>query len=173
MRRSALLLLLAMALAACSKTDMTDLKQFVADVKARPPGGISPAPELVETETYVYVPGDRRDPFRPQENAQGESTAVVDSGIKPDFNRRREELENYSLDSLRMVGTLEQDNHTWGLVKTNDGTIHRVAPGNHMGRNYGKIVEIAEDKIKLIELVQVGSGYKEQEAALGLGEDGK
>lgn len=173
MHRSTLVLLLVMALAACSKTDMSDLKQYVADVKARPPGGISPAPQLVDAETFLYVPGDRRDPFQPQDNAQGESTMVVDSGIKPDFNRRREELENYSLDSLRMVGTLEQDNETWGLVKTSDGTIHRVAPGNHMGRNYGKIVDISEDKIKLIELVQLGSGYKEQEAALGLGEDGK
>jgi len=171
--RIVLLACAALALAGCSKPDMSDLKAFVDEVKARPPGGVSPAPELVEVETFLYVPGERRDPFVPQVEAAGESTAVVDSGIGPDLNRRQEELENHSLDSLRMVGTLEQEDQTWGLVKTNDGTIHRVSVGNYMGRNHGRIVEIGEDKIKLVELIQIGSGYREQEAALGLGEGGQ
>jgi type IV pilus assembly protein PilP len=97
---------------------------------------------------------------------------VVESGLSPDFNRRKEELELYPLDSLRMVGTLEQEGVTWGLVQTKDGTIHRVASGNYMGQNHGRVVHIAEDQIKLVELVKIGSNYQEQEAALALGEIG-
>jgi type IV pilus assembly protein PilP len=142
----------------------------VAQVKARPPSGISPPPEPAEVETFLYVAGDRRAPFTPDTNPEQEVETVVDSGIRPDFNRRKEELELFPLDSLRMVGTLEQDGKRWALVKTKEGTIHRVTKGNHMGRNYGRIVEITEDKIKLVELVKVGSGYQEQEAEISLGE---
>jgi len=95
--------------------------------------------------------------------------AVLDNGIRPDPNRRKEELEVYSLDSLRMVGTLEQDEQTWGLLKTSDGTIHRVAPGNYIGLNDGRITRISEEKIELIELVPTGSGFLEKEAAVALG----
>ena len=90
----------------------------------------------------------------------------------PDFNRRKEELESYSLDTLRMVGTLEQEGTIWGLVQTKDGTIHRVKTGNYMGLNYGRIVRISEDKIELSELLQDGAGgYVENAAALSLGEE--
>jgi type IV pilus assembly protein PilP len=95
----------------------------------------------------------------------------LDNGIRPDPNRRKEELESYALDSLRMVGTLEQEEQTWGLVKTSDGTIHRVAPGNYLGQNDGRITQISEEKIELIELVPTGSGFLEKEAAVALGEE--
>ncbi len=42
-------------------------------------------------------------------------TTVQANGLTPDFNRRKEELEGFPLDTLRMVGTLEQDNSTWFL----------------------------------------------------------
>lgn len=170
MLRLATGLVVSLMLAGCMEKDMSDLENFVAEVKSRPAGGISPPPEPAEVETFLYLPAGRRDPFEPQVDPEQEVETVVDNGISPDFNRRKEELELFPLDSLRMVGTLEQDGGTWGLVQTQDGTIHRVAPGNYMGQNHGRIVSIAEDQIKLVELVQVGSNYQEQEAALGLGE---
>jgi len=171
--RFAGLLIAASLLAGCSQKDMSDLEGYVADVKARPPGGITPAPEMIEVDTFLYVAGDRRDPFVQQRALETATETVVDSGLRPDMNRPREELERYSLDTLRMVGTLEQDDATWGLVQTQDGTIHRVTTGNHMGLNHGRIVSIAEDKINLVELIQIGAGYQEHEAALGLGEGGQ
>jgi len=171
--RLAVLIIAATVLAGCSHRDMSDLEDYVAEVKARPPGGISPAPEMAEVDTFLYVAGDRRDPFIPQEPLETAQEVEVDSGVKPDLNRPREELERYSLDTLRMVGTLEQDEATWGLVQTQDGTIHRVTAGNYMGLNYGRIVNIGEDKIDLVELIQIGAGYQEHEAALGLGEGGE
>lgn len=161
-------LVLGGLLAGCASRDMSDLEAFVQEVKARPPSGISPPPEPIEVETFVYVPGDRRDPFTPDTNPEEEAATVTDSGIRPDVNRRKEELEFVPLDSLRMVGTLEQDGKTWALVKDRDGIIHRVTIGNHMGQNYGRIVEITEDRIKLVELIRSGSGYKEREAVISL-----
>ena len=119
---------------------------------------------------FVYADKDRRDPFTPQVDEEVATESVIDNGIRPDPNRRKEELETYTLDSLRMVGTLEQEEQTWGLVKTKDGTIHRVAPGNYLGQNDGRITRISEEKIELIELVPTGSGFLEREAAVALGE---
>ena len=107
----------------------------------------------------------------PMESEDQEQMGLAESGIAPDFNRRKEELESYSLDSIRMVGILEQLGVTWGLVKTKEGTIHRVKTGNYMGQNHGRIVQISEDRIDLTEIVQDGTGgYSERQASLALAE---
>ena len=164
-------LVVPLLLAGCANTDMSDLRGYVDEVKSMPPSGIEPIPEIKQVIGFVYSPKNRRDPFTPQEDETAETETVLDNGIRPDPNRRKEELESFTLDSLRMVGTLEQEEQTWGLIKTTDGTIHRVAAGNYMGQNDGKITRISEDKIELIELVPTGSGFLEKEAALALGEE--
>jgi type IV pilus assembly protein PilP len=70
-----------------------------------------------------------------------------------------------------MVGTLEQEEVTWGLVQTNDGTIHRVKQGNYVGQNHGRIVRVSDSLIELTELVPAGRGFVEREAALSMGEE--
>jgi type IV pilus assembly protein PilP len=171
MMRKLISLVLPVLLVGCANTDMTDLHDYVKEVKNRPPSGIAPIPEIKQVVGFVYEAKNRRDPFTPPEDQSEAAVAVLDNGIRPDPNRRKEELEQYDLDSLRMVGTLEQDEQTWGLIKTKDGTIHRVSPGNHMGLNDGKITRVSEDKIELIELVPTGSGFLEKEAAVALGEE--
>lgn len=170
MMRKFIPLMVPLLLAGCANTDMSDLQSFVEEVKSRPPSGIEPIPEVKQVIGFVYTAKNRRDPFTRQEDETAATETVLDNGIRPDPNRRKEELESYALDSLRMVGTLEQNEETWGLVKTADGTIHRVAPGNYMGQNDGKITRISEEKIELIELVPTGSGFLEKEVAVALGE---
>ena len=166
------LLMGVLLLAGCGDKKMDDLKEFVAEVKAREPGPLPPLPELRQVEPFLYVAGGRRDPFRQQKASVATPAPKVGTGPTPDFDRRKEELESYSLDTLRMVGTLEQEGEIWGLIKTKDGTIHRVRKGNYMGLNHGRIVRISEDKIELSELLQDGAGgYIENAAALDLGEE--
>jgi len=164
-------LLAPLLLAACANQDMSDLRSYVTDVKARPPSGIEPIPEVKQVIGFIYTPRGRRDPFTPQVDAEESAETILDNGLRPDPNRRKEELERFSLDTLRMVGTLEQEEENWGLVKTSDGTIHRVAVGNYMGLNDGRITRINEDKIEVIELVPTGNGFIEKEAAVALGEE--
>jgi len=169
MMRKFIPLVVPLLLAGCVNQDMSDLQEFVEEVKSRPAAGIEPIPEIKQVIGFVYTAKNRRDPFTRQEDDAVATEAVLDNGLRPDPNRRKEELEVYSLDSLRMVGTLEQDEQTWGLLKTSDGTIHRVAPGNYIGLNDGRITRISEEKIELIELVPTGSGFLEKEAAVALG----
>jgi type IV pilus assembly protein PilP len=171
MMRKFIPLIVPLLLAGCANKDMSDLHAYVDEVKARPPSGIEPIPEVKQVIGFVYTAKNRRDPFTAPDEETAVTEAILDNGIRPDPDRRKEELESFTLDSLRMVGTLEQNEQTWGLIKTTDGTIHRVAPGNYMGQNDGRITRVSEDKIELIELVPTGSGFLEKEVAVALGEE--
>ncbi|VAX10402.1 hypothetical protein MNBD_GAMMA26-179 [hydrothermal vent metagenome] len=164
---------ISLLLMACEGSQMNDLTQFVAEAKARKPGRIAPLPEIKPIETFIYTAADRRNPFTDSLGGEEEESMEVPSnGIQPDRDRRKEELEAVPLDSIRMVGTLEQDRSIWGLVRSNDGTIHRVQPGNFMGQNHGQITRILDDRIEMTEIISdVQHGYIERSASLSLAED--
>lgn len=162
-----------LALTGCGGDDFSDLHKYIQEVHARPKGAIDPLPENKVVESFIFQPEGLRDPFRPIQNSMAANNADNSggSGIRPDTERRKEELEAYTLDSLRMVGTLTDTKGLWGLIRAKDGTIHSVQVGNHMGQNYGKIVRILDDKIELIEIVpDVKPGtWREQQASIALG----
>jgi type IV pilus assembly protein PilP len=168
-RRWFLILASALALGGCADDSMRDLKAYAEEVKSRPGGPIKPVPEFKSAETYTYAPAERRSPFIMQEAETEQAQAVAGTGPRPDPNRRREELEQFPLDTLRMVGILEQYNEIWGLVQSKEKTIYRVQPNNYMGQNHGRINRITEDQIELTELIPDGiGGYIERRATLAL-----
>jgi type IV pilus assembly protein PilP len=155
-----------LVLGACSSAD-DELTRFVEETKHEPGGRVEPLPEIKPYETFAYSASDLRSPFQPSSPGSGAGI----NGIRPDSKRNREFLEQYSLDTLKMVGTLRLGGQMYGLVQTKDGLVHRVSPGNYMGQADGKITEITPSKISLIEIVpdSVG-GYMERQAALALNE---
>lgn len=156
-------------LAGCGTGNMGDLQSYIDAVKARPPSPLEPLPEIKQVDTFVYEPGNRRDPFVMDDRSAMAAAPRPGVGPAPDPLRRKEELEQFALDSLRMVGTLEQDDTRWGLVTTPDGVLHRVRVGNYLGKNNGQIIMILENEIKLTEIVGDGpGGWREQPAALAL-----
>jgi type IV pilus assembly protein PilP len=155
----------------CSDTDLSDLRKYVLEVKARQKLPIEPLPEIKTVEPFIFSPENLRNPFVATEKALGIEENKVENGIRPDTARPKEELESYDLDSLRMVGTVNQSQTLWGLVKAVDGTIHRVKVGNHMGRNFGQVIRIKEDQIELLEIVPDSPGtWRERKASLDLAE---
>lgn len=145
-----------------------DLREYIDMVKARPGGRIEPLPQIRPAPTFSFIPGDRRSPFmpdQPQQRLSSNPNAVQG----PDANRPREFLENFSLDTLRMVGTLEQSGTRFGLLQDSDGLIHRVTVGNYIGQNYGQILSITDNQIALVEIVPDGlGGYLQRPAAVAL-----
>lgn len=171
--RIACLLSLSTLLAACGGGETQDLRQYVEQVRGKQNSRIEPLPEFTPYETFLYQASELRSPFRPSEGGTPDDvlTQSQDSGVRPDSNRPREALEAFPLDTLRMVGTLDQDGESWALVRTSDGTIHRVQPGNYLGQNHGKIVNISEYEIELVEIVPDGlGGWMERQASLALSE---
>jgi type IV pilus assembly protein PilP len=165
------MLVLALALAGCSSSDRSDLEDYVQKVKARDPGPIEPLPDIKQVNTFVFEPGDRRDPFVADNRGSEAPAASPGGSLAPDPLRRKEELEGYALDALRMVGTLEQNQTKWGLIRTKDGTLHRVRVGNYLGMNNGQITSIGDDAIQLTEVVSEGPGdWRERQATITLSE---
>jgi len=155
-------LLGCLALAACGGEQHSDLKQFVKDSDNLPRGRIPPLPEAKPYEPFTYDAFNLTDPFKPRKIEPPKTTAV--GGLQPDFNRRREPLEAYSLENLKMVGTLQQKKDIYALVKTPDNNLFRVKAGNYMGQNFGRITAISESDIKLKEIVQDSGGSWEEKA---------
>jgi type IV pilus assembly protein PilP len=156
-----------MAMLAGCGNDMDELQAKVEQVKNSPGSGIEPLPEVKPYETYDYAAADQRSPFE----AGIPASANAANAIRPDSSRPREFLEQFSLDTLRMVGTVRLRGKLFGLLQTQDGLVHRVLPGNHLGQSDGRITAVEEGKISLIEIVPDGmGGFIERPAALALSE---
>lgn len=147
--------------------DMDELQQKVAQIKANAGEKIQPLPPLQPYESFKYDATSERSPFVPSSSAKSN----LASALKPSANRPREFLEQFSLDTFQMVGTLEVENRRFGLVQSKDGLVHRVQVGNHIGQADGKVAAITNTRISIVELVPDGlGGYIERPAALTLKE---
>ena len=120
-------------------------------------GVIGPIPTFNAYEAFSYSATTLRSPFdRPVEVREISQLQAI-SAIKPDEDRAKEFLEQYTFDSLRMVGTLERDGVNWTLISDPDGGVHRVTLGNFLGRHHGKIVEMTDNFVAVVEIVSDGT----------------
>jgi type IV pilus assembly protein PilP len=144
-------------LTACADKDFSDLDAFMASKRDRPGGVIAPIPTFKAYEAFSYSATTLRSPFdRPVEVREISQLQAI-SAIKPDEDRAKEFLEQYTFDSLRMVGTLERDGTNWTLISDPDGGVHRVTLGNFLGRHHGKIVEMTDSFVAVVEIVSDGT----------------
>ena len=150
-------------LAGCSGRD-ADLASFIENTRKEPGGRVEPLPEVKPYDSYAYSSSGLRSPFQPGGSRGAGAT-------RPEGTRNREFLEQFSLDTLKMVGTLHIDGKDFGLVQVPDGRVQRVLVGGHAGQNDGRITDITSTKISLTELVPDGlGGYVERSAAIALNE---
>ena len=152
----------ALMLCSCGKDSHVDsVKKYVENVQSQPAQPLKPIPQLKPYEKYVY-PEHVRNPFLPVPNPRQRT------GMGPDQNRPRQALEVFPFDSLRMVGTLNEERIVWALIAAPDGVIYRVMAGNYMGQNFGKITEITPKSIKVLETMQVGDAWESRLAIMAL-----
>ncbi|MDH3563377.1 MAG: pilus assembly protein PilP [Gammaproteobacteria bacterium] len=159
--------LISASLAACSSDGLDDLREFVKNAHADKKPRVEPLPDIKMQETFIYNAANLTDPFAAFNlMPQGLKSA---SGPRPDPKRRKEPLEDYPLDSLKMVGTLMRGKQAWAVIQAPDGTVHRAQVGDHLGQNSGMIHKISDEKVDLIELIQGTLGdWIEREANLTL-----
>jgi len=152
----------AMSLAGCSSGD-DDLQTFINETNKEAGGRVEPLPEVKPQQTYAYADMDRRSPFMPTSPNAG------NPNLRPDAHRNREFLEQYALDTMKMVGSIQLGGQLFGLVQTKDGIVHRVVVGNYIGQNDGKITGVTPSKIDVREIVPDGlGGYIERPTGLAL-----
>ena len=149
--------LASILLASCGGEEFQDLRDFVKNSGADMRGKIEPPPEVKPYEYFVYNnETNLPDPFKPR---KPESHSGGNTGInQPDFDRPKEALEEFPLESLQMVGYLYMNKVGYAVIRATDSKLYRVKAGNHMGTNFGLIEEVSDTEIKVKEMVQDSAG---------------
>jgi type IV pilus assembly protein PilP len=144
-------------LSGCSGENYSDLDTFMEEKLSRPGGIIAPIPTFKAYEAFAYSATTLRSPFdRPIEVREIAQLQAI-AAIKPDENRSKEFLEQFTFDSLRMVGTLNRDETSWTLIKDPSGGVHRIKMGNFLGRHHGKVVDMTDTYVAVVEIVSDGT----------------
>ncbi len=175
--------LLTLALVGCGGGNEGELRTWMDDTRKTMRPTTQPVPEPKQFTPFSYEAKALIDPFDPQKmilaaarQAQSRSST---SSIRPDLDRRREMLEGYPLDQLKMVGTLRQAGNQVALIDA-AGQTFMVRRGNYVGQNFGLVTSISETEVDLKEIVQDAAGewierptkLELQEAAQNLGQQG-
>jgi type IV pilus assembly protein PilP len=168
MMKKIIALLTLVTLAACGGGVDDELKGFITSADKNAKRSIPPLPPVQAYSPIGYTGFDLPDPFKPRTL----TPVKVNSGINaPDVNRRKEALEAFPLESLKMVGTLQQQKEIFGLVKA-EATVYRVKVGNYIGQNFGRVTDINDTAINVKEKVQDGTGdWTERDSSLKLLEE--
>ena len=125
---------------------------------AMPPtaGAVQSASNTTQAQPqHVYRSAAQRSPFAP---ASAVEPAVAQTGAKPDAARGKEPLEFFSLEQLRLVGTLAGRGTTHALIRDPSGAVHRLAAGDHLGAGHGRVEIVREGAVELVEMVADGAG---------------
>ena len=151
-------LLGAALLAGCSDSDVKEVRQWMAKTKADTKPNVPPLSEPKTFIPYAYTLRDEIDPYDPNKLlAELAKAAAKDNKFKPDMDRRKELLESYPLDAMKMVGMMQKAGVTYALLQI-DKAVHQVKVGQHLGQNYGTVVALGEAGVNIRELVQDASG---------------
>ena len=166
---------LLLALAGCGDGGISEVRQWMDQVRRDTRTNIPKLPKPKQFTPFVYEGKATIDPYNVGKlnSAFAKSAAASGSSLKPDLDRRREALEGYPLDALRMVGSLEKAGMIYALVQA-DKTIYQVKVGNYLGQNLGMVTGVSERAIDIKEVVQDAAGeWVERRAKLELQESRK
>lgn len=168
MRTAISILFASLLLVACGGEEFQDLRDFVQNAGADMRGKVEPPPDIKPYEPFTYENDTALpDPFKPRKPDVRNSNRV---GLnQPNLDRPKEELEDFPLESLKMVGYLFQKNVGHAVIRSAEGKIYRVKAGNYIGQNFGQIISISETEMKIKEMVQDSAGdWSERESTLQL-----
>jgi type IV pilus assembly protein PilP len=170
-----LLMVSVSGLSGCGDGGEQEVKQWMNEQRSKARVVVPKVAEPKKFTPFVYAVKDEIDPFSPQKLsvALAKQQAQSSSGIKPDFDRRKEALEAYPLDTIVMVGTLQKPGLNYALLRV-DKTLFQAKAGNYVGQNFGMITKVTETEVELKEIVRDAAGeWVERQAKLELQESKK
>jgi len=170
MRVANIIFLASLLLAGCGGEEFQDLRDFVKNAGADMRGKIEPPPDVKPYEPFTYDnDANLPDPFKPR---KADARNANRSGQnQPNLNRPKEELEDYPLETLKMVGFLSQKGINQAVIRSSEGKVYRVKAGNYIGMNFGQVTSVIESEVKIKEMVQDSNGdWTERESSLLLAE---
>jgi len=148
-------ILISLLLVGCGGEEYQDLREFVKNSGAGMRGKIEPPPEVKPYEHFAYTNDTNLpNPFKPRKPEKRSGGGIN----QPDMDRPKEALEEFPLESLKMVGYLYSKKVGYAVIRSTDGKLHRVKAGNYVGMNFGLIKEVKDTEIIVKEMVQDSAG---------------
>jgi type IV pilus assembly protein PilP len=158
--RPFLLILISIVVSACATEEQTELKDWMKQQRSKTPASISPVTAPVAFIPTPYGQSASSDPFDEQKlkNVLAKIKTAINAGIAaPDVSRKREPLEGFPLDNIKMTGFVLKQGKPSALVSAS-GTLYSVSAGQYIGQDFGKIAGVSEQEITIKEVVQDASG---------------
>ena len=149
--------LMAALLAGCGDSDVREVRTWMDETKAQTKPAVKPLPESKEFIPYAYDQAQAPDPFSADKLAGPGALAAQPNVGQPDLNRPREALENYPLDTMRMVGMMQKGGVSFALVQI-ERSVYRVRAGQRLGQNFGQVTRVTPVAVEIRELVQDAGG---------------
>jgi type IV pilus assembly protein PilP len=170
MRVAHSIFLVSLLLAGCGGEEFQDLRDFVKNAGADMRGKIEPPPDVKPYEPFTYDnDANLPDPFKPRKADARNSNRTGQN--QPNLNRPKEELEDFPLETLKMMGFLSQKGVNQAVIRSSEGKVYRVKIGNYIGLNFGQVTSVTETEVKIKEMVQDSNGdWTERESSLLLAE---
>ncbi len=162
-------------LTGCGGGEHEDIKLWMTESSRDLRGRVQPLPELKPFPIVSYDAERELDPFSA---GRVEPEKKEGGGKQPDFERPREQLESFPLESLQFTGvvTKGKSKSRHALIQV-DGVVYQVRLGNYIGQNFGRVIEITDTEVILMETVQDPTGqtndWVERRTALQLQEGAK
>lgn len=164
------------ALTGCGGDGVEEVRAWMNETKSQTRIVITKIPEPKKFIPYTYEAKNSIDPYNPMKLEVALAKALAKPGnnsFKPDLDRRREPLEGFPLDTVKMVGTLNKRGLSFALLQV-DKVVYQAKVGNYVGQNFGMVTSINETEIELKEIVQDAAGdWVERKAKLELQETSK
>jgi type IV pilus assembly protein PilP len=166
----------ALFLTGCGEDGVNEIQAWMNEAKSQTKVVNTKIPEPKKFIPFTYDAKNTVDPYNPLKLEVALAKAQAKPGnnaFKPDLERRREPLESFPLDTIKMVGTLNKQGLSFALLQV-DKVVYQAKVGNYVGQNFGMITNINETEIQLKEIVQDAAGdWVERKAKLELQETTK
>ncbi len=154
------LFLVVVVLSGCDDNKgIRDLQRFVAETKSNVAGKpLEALPDVQPYYPFEYTAQSLKDPFLPAKFVIPQRQVLLEQrrkqGPRPNMKRKKEVLEQFTLAALQMVGTVRLQGKTWGLIRAPNGTVYRVRRGHHVGTDHGRIINVTDKRIEVVEFVK-------------------
>lgn len=151
-----------LVLSGCSYNGFNDIDEWMKTEKKSVVKKITPIPEVKLFQPITFSAKD--DPFK--EKVLPNLQTIERDKLAPNINRRKEPLERYALEQLKITGMIFKDGRMFAIIKSPEGKNNYVTTGNYIGTNYGQITSIDESQLKLEERVQDADEWRIKKTVL-------
>jgi type IV pilus assembly protein PilP len=137
----------------------TELQQWMEQQQRDIKPSVSPLQAPKKFTPQPYLAARSVEPFSTQKLkvTVDQNNRQLNALLASEMNRRKEPLEAFPLDSITLVGSVNQFGRREALLRV-DRLLYKVKVGEYIGQNNGRIKEITETSVTFRELVFDSSG---------------